>query len=183
MARVPVAAAARVQPAGSVTVMVWPDFAPVAPAPQPENAPPKVTAGVLGTPKPASKVAETVAPAPSAPTALGLKLAVQGEVANAVWLVLLKTTVLGELAEITTALPTVAATESDNVFRVIPPNEPAAGFVTPRTSNVPLAPFASEHDAPTSVTVRVDPEPAPVAVQPLNPPPRFCTVGVAGRFG
>jgi hypothetical protein len=81
IAMVPAALLARVQPAGSVTVMTVPAVDPVAPAAQPANAPPKVTAGEAGMPvHPAAKVTTTWSPAASEPVAVAVKPAVHFEI-------------------------------------------------------------------------------------------------------
>jgi hypothetical protein len=94
------------------------DVAPVAPAPQPEKLPPKVTAGDAGMPdaNPLSKVTVTVSPAPSEPVEDAVKPAVH--VARAPAFVRLPanvTAVGGEAAEMTTF---DAGLESDVSFVV-----------------------------------------------------------------
>jgi hypothetical protein len=56
---------------------------------------------------------------------------------------------------------------------------PADGFVRPLTVSVALVDAATAQDAPASVTVTVDPDVDPVAVQLVKPVPSVI-VGVAG---
>jgi len=84
-------------------------------------------------------------------------------------------------ALITTAAAGLAAIRSLLVamLNVLAARLPAAGFVRPLMVKVALVDAVTAHPAPASVTVTVDPEVDPVAVQLVKPVPSV-TVGVAG---
>jgi hypothetical protein len=104
IATVPEALLASVQPEGRVIVTTLPEVEPVAPAPQPEKLPPKVTAGEAGMPlQVPGNVTVTASPALSEPLAVAVKPAVHVATALAFVRVPAKLIAVGVVAaEITT---------------------------------------------------------------------------------
>jgi len=154
----------------------------VADAVQLLNPPVSATVGVAGTVKPELKTTVIVSPPRSAPVALDLKLTVHVERATPVCGEPLNEIALTDVAAAIVTLdagfaPTVSPLVATlNVFAA---SAPAAGLVRPCTVSVAPVLFASAHEAPTSVTVTVVPDPAPVAVQ-LEKPLPSTIAGVAG---